>query len=103
MQRAMQQALADRGITRSFPHGHGLGLEVRDYPILYPDAGDVIRDDCIELAADLALEPDMVVVTGDLVTTGTTFYAGDLFAGDDLRYFRALQRKQLYRRCQDLD
>jgi Xaa-Pro dipeptidase len=61
VQNEMQQALAERGITRSFPHGHGLGLEVRDYPILVPDSGAAIRDDCIELAADLTLEPNMVL------------------------------------------
>jgi Xaa-Pro aminopeptidase len=58
---AMREVLAGRGITACFPHGHGLGLEVRDYPVLMPDAGDVIRDDCVEVGADLPLEPDMVV------------------------------------------
>jgi Xaa-Pro aminopeptidase len=57
----MREALADRGITRSYPHGHGLGVEVRDYPILVPDASGVIRDECIEIGADLPLEPNMVV------------------------------------------
>ena len=61
VQDEMRRALADRGITRSFPHGHGLGLEVRDYPILVPDAGNVISDDCVELGADLALEENMVL------------------------------------------
>jgi Xaa-Pro aminopeptidase len=61
VQREMQELLAGRGITRSFPHGHGLGIEVRDYPILVPDAGAAIRDDCIEMPADLPLETDMVV------------------------------------------
>ena len=57
----MRELLAERGITACFPHGHGLGIEVRDYPVLVPDAGDVIRDDCVEVGADLPLEPDMVV------------------------------------------
>lgn len=61
VQAAMQEALAGRGIVASFPHGHGLGVAVRDYPILMPDNGGVIRDDCVEVPADLRLEPNMVV------------------------------------------
>jgi Xaa-Pro aminopeptidase len=61
VQRDMQRLLADRGITQCFPHGHGVGIEVRDYPILVPDGGATIRDDCVEVGADLQLEPDMVV------------------------------------------
>jgi Xaa-Pro dipeptidase len=58
---AMADALADRGITAVFPHGHGLGLELRDYPILVPDTGLRIRDDCVDVPADLELEPGMVI------------------------------------------
>ena len=58
---AMVQALHDRGITASFPHGHGVGLEVRDYPILVPDNGLRIKDDCVDLPSDLTLEADMVL------------------------------------------
>jgi Xaa-Pro dipeptidase len=61
VQATMQEALAEAGITESFPHGHGVGLEVRDYPVIVPDSGLVIRDDCVELAFDLELEPGMVV------------------------------------------
>jgi Xaa-Pro aminopeptidase len=63
VQAAMQAALAERGVGSgdSYPHGHGVGLEVRDYPVLTPDSGAVIGDDCVELSADLALEPGMVV------------------------------------------
>lgn len=61
VQHAMQVALAERAIVKSYPHGHGLGIEVRDYPILVPDDGAVISDDCIELGADLPLEPGMVI------------------------------------------
>jgi Xaa-Pro aminopeptidase len=61
VQAAMQEALAERGIVASYPHGHGLGLDVRDYPILVPDNGGVIRDGCIEVASDLPLEPNMVI------------------------------------------
>ena len=58
---AMLQALHDRGITASFPHGHGVGLEVRDYPVLVPDNGLRIKDDCVDLPSDLTLEADMVL------------------------------------------
>lgn len=58
---AMNQALHDRNITGSFPHGHGVGLEVRDYPILVPDNGLRIQDDCVDLPSDLVLETDMVL------------------------------------------
>ncbi len=61
VQAAMQEALAERGINTSFPHGHGVGLDVRDYPILVADNGGVIRDGCVEVASDLPLEPNMVV------------------------------------------
>lgn len=58
---AMVDHLAARGITAVFPHGHGLGLELRDYPILVPDAGLRIADDCVDTSADLELEPGMVI------------------------------------------
>ena len=61
VQAEMRGLLAGRGITACFPHGHGLGIEIRDYPVLVADTGAVIRDDCVEVGADLALEPDMVV------------------------------------------
>lgn len=58
---AMVETLHDRGITASFPHGHGVGLEVRDYPIVVPDNGLRVKDDCIDLPSDLTLEEDMVL------------------------------------------
>ena len=61
VQAAMQEALRESGITESFPHGHGVGLAVRDYPLIMPDRGLLIRDECIELPYDLELEPGMVV------------------------------------------
>ena len=56
----MQESLAGAGIVAAFPHGHGVGLEVREYPILVAAGGRTVRDQCIELDADLALEQDMV-------------------------------------------
>ena len=58
---AMAEHLAVRGITAVYPHGHGLGLELRDYPILVPDTGLRIADDCVDVSADLELEAGMVI------------------------------------------
>ena len=58
---AMRETLNAHGITASFPHGHGLGLEVRDYPIIVADNGQRIRDDCVDVPSDLPLEADMVI------------------------------------------
>lgn len=61
VQAAMWQTLNAHGVTASFPHGHGLGLEVRDYPIIVADNGQRIRDDCVDAPSDLPLEADMVL------------------------------------------
>jgi len=57
----MWAVLEERGLTRAFPHGHGLGLEVRDYPIIVKRNGLRIKDDCVDVDADLPLEADMVI------------------------------------------
>ncbi len=61
VQAAMWQTLNMHDITASFPHGHGLGLEVRDYPIIVADNEKRIRDDCVDVSSDLPLESDMVI------------------------------------------
>jgi len=61
VQAAMQHVLAEHGVAGAFPHGHGLGLEVRDYPILVPDNGLRLRDECLDVPSDLPLEPGMVL------------------------------------------
>ncbi len=61
VQAAMWKILHAHGITASFPHGHGLGLEVRDYPIIVADNGRRIRDDCVDVPSDLPLETNMVI------------------------------------------
>jgi len=58
---AMQEVLAAGGFPDTFPHGHGLGLEVRDYPIIVPRNGLRIADECIDLPSDLPFEENMVV------------------------------------------
>ena len=60
-QAAMWKTLNAHGITASSPHGHGLGLEVRDYPIIVADNGQQIHDDCVDIPSDLPLEVDMVL------------------------------------------
>jgi Xaa-Pro aminopeptidase len=61
VQRAMQEAMAEHGVLITYPHGHSLGLAIRDYPILTPATGLPIKDDCIDVSSDLALEPNMVI------------------------------------------
>ena len=61
VQAAMWETLNSHGVTASFPHGHGLGLQVRDYPIIVADNGLRITDDCVDVPSDLPLEADMVI------------------------------------------
>jgi Xaa-Pro dipeptidase len=61
VQAVMAKVFADGGLIGEFPHGHGLGLEVRDFPILVPDHEHRIRDDCIDVPADFPLETGMVL------------------------------------------
>ena len=59
---AMVEVIEERiGSTNASPEGHGLGLEVRDYPIIASDADLRIQDECIDEAADLLLEQNMVI------------------------------------------
>jgi Xaa-Pro aminopeptidase len=58
---AMWRTLADRNITAANPHGHGTGLEIRDYPIIVADNSLRIRDACVDIASDIVLEAGMVV------------------------------------------
>jgi Xaa-Pro aminopeptidase len=61
IQAAMAEHLEAAGIVKTFPHGHGLGLTVRDYPLLMPHKGERIEDDCVSVSADLTMEAGMVV------------------------------------------
>ena len=58
---AMSNVLTEAGIEGASPHGHGLGLEIRDLPILDRPVSDCVRDDVIETSAAIPLEPGMVV------------------------------------------
>lgn len=62
LQAAMIRTLAAAGLSPGLaPHGHGLGLEVRDYPIIVPATGLPLRDACVTQSSDLELEEDMVI------------------------------------------
>jgi Xaa-Pro dipeptidase len=41
--------------------GHGLGLEVREYPVVAPEFAGVVSDECLIRDADMELEDGMVV------------------------------------------
>lgn len=58
---AMRQVLEANGLFGQYPHGHGMGLELRDYPILVANNGQRIKDDCVDLPSDLPLEENMVL------------------------------------------
>lgn len=60
VQAAMQEVVDEAGFSM-YPHGHGVGMEVRDYPVLAPDNGLRISDGCIDVPSDLPIEEDMVL------------------------------------------
>jgi Xaa-Pro dipeptidase len=61
---AVQRAMKD--IVDAHPEwiiqtiGHGLGLDMREYPIIMPDSGKPLCDDCLDIPSDLELETGMV-------------------------------------------
>ncbi len=57
----MQGVVDDEGLIVDPPTGHGLGLAVRDLPVLVSYQGGAVKDDCIEVSADIPLEPNMVL------------------------------------------
>jgi Xaa-Pro aminopeptidase len=60
IQAAMQDTLKEQGITATYPHGHGLGLEIRDFPILAPNNNLRISDGCVDVPSDLPMEEGMI-------------------------------------------
>ena len=80
-QDAMWEPLLAGGITVCYPHGHGFGLDVRDYPIVVPDNGLRISDECVDVSSDLEFEPNMVI----------NLEAGTMIAG-----VASLQAEQTY-------
>lgn len=60
VQAAMQSVVDDGGLEM-YPHGHGIGMEVRDYPILAPVNGLEIFDECVTVSSDVPIEENMVL------------------------------------------
>ena len=60
---AVHTAMSER--LSAFPgaivQGHGVGIEIREYPILVPPVDDRLRDECVDVAADFELQAGMVV------------------------------------------
>lgn len=59
--RTMCEVVVQEGLTAVSPEGHGIGLEMRDYPIIAPPNGRDLADECFSVDADLTLEPGMVI------------------------------------------
>jgi Xaa-Pro aminopeptidase len=57
--RAMSESLAE--FPDAIVQGHGVGTDIREYPILVPPVDDRLRDECVDVAADLELQAGMVV------------------------------------------
>jgi Xaa-Pro aminopeptidase len=57
----MREVLDRLGVSASNPHGHSLGLEVREHPIVAADSGERIADECVDIPAALVLEEGMVI------------------------------------------
>jgi Xaa-Pro aminopeptidase len=58
----MQTVLMEEGIMGCLPHGHGLGLEIREFPLIYPATALRITDGCVDMSSDIFLEEDMVPI-----------------------------------------
>ena len=58
---ALHSTLGERGVAATDGSGHGLGIEIRDYPIIVADNGRRIVDDCVDEPSDLPLEEGMVL------------------------------------------
>jgi Xaa-Pro aminopeptidase len=58
---AMRKYLASNGIRICWAHGHGIGLEPRDYPAISTSPGHVVADDFINISPDFMLEENMVL------------------------------------------
>jgi Xaa-Pro aminopeptidase len=68
---AMRESLAGRGFIESLPHGHGIGIEVPDLPLVMPENGARIADGCVDVPANLPFEENMVVnLEAPLLTPG---------------------------------
>ena len=60
VQKSMQEIVDDHPEWIISAIGHGLGLDMREYPMIMPDSGKLLHDDCIDIPSDLELEAGMV-------------------------------------------
>jgi Xaa-Pro aminopeptidase len=58
---AMRAALGGDADEESPPKGHGIGLEVREHPLIAPTSDARIRDECLDIPADIELAAGMVL------------------------------------------
>jgi Xaa-Pro dipeptidase len=58
---AMSGALERRGLGEANVEGHGIGLQLRDYPLIQPRSEVAIVDDCLCVDSDLLLEAGMAI------------------------------------------
>src|SRR4029077_8436262 len=55
-------AMRPRGpAVSSYVHGHSLGVEMRDLPLIVENVSGSIEDECVSESADLHIEPNMVL------------------------------------------
>jgi len=58
---AMIRYLTSNGIRNCAAHGHGIGLEARDYPAILPSLKQTVADGFASVGADFLLEENMVL------------------------------------------
>ncbi len=57
----MKKYLESNGVRNCPAHGHGLGLEMRDYPVIHPTMKGKVSDDLINTEIDIPLEEGMII------------------------------------------
>jgi Xaa-Pro dipeptidase len=57
----LSNGLEKRGITNCSAHGHAIGLETREYPIIMRSSYSIISDDVVRESTEIPLEEGMVV------------------------------------------
>ena len=57
----MRKCLDKSGLKRSNGHGHGIGLEPREYPMIYRGVEKKLTGRVMKASADASLEENMVI------------------------------------------